>query len=65
MALIAQSIGNRLVNVREEHPSSVGTMRIMTARTARFRDGIVHVLFLERGRCRLVTCQAERRNVLL
>ena len=65
MALIAHLIGNRLVNVRVEHPSSIRTMRIMTARAARFRDGIVHVLFLERRRSRLVALQAESRHLVL
>ena len=65
MALIAHLIGNRLVNVRVEHPCPIRTMRIMTARAARFRDGIVHVLFLERRRCRLVALQAESRHLIL
>jgi len=65
MALIAHLIGNGPVDVRVEHPSLIRTVRIMTARAARFRYGIVHVLFLERRRCRLVALQAESRHVVL
>jgi hypothetical protein len=64
MALIAHFIGNRLVNVRVEHPSPIRTVRIVTARAARFRDGIVHVLFLERRRSRLVALEAESRHLI-
>jgi hypothetical protein len=65
MALIAHLIGNRPVNIREEHACFIRTMRIMTARAAGFCDGIIHVLFLERRRSRLVTLQAESRHVVL
>ena len=65
MALIAHLTGNRLVNIGVEHSSFVRTMRIMAARATRFRDGIVHVLFLERRRFRLEALQAERWHLVL
>jgi len=65
MALIAHLAGNRPVNVRVENPSFIRTMRIVTARAARFRDRIVHVLLLERRRSRLVALQAEFRHLPL
>jgi hypothetical protein len=60
VALITHLIGDRPVNIREQHSSSVGTMRIVAARAAGFCHRIIHVLFLERGRSRLMTFKAER-----
>ncbi len=65
MALIAHLIGNGLMEVRVEYPSPIRTMRIVTTGAARFRDGIVHVLFLERRRSRLVALQTESRHIVL
>jgi hypothetical protein len=61
VALIAHLIGNRPVNIREEHSCFIRTVRIMTARAACFCDRIIHVLFLERWRSRLVALQTEAR----